>query len=173
MSTSTLQSNRRQAVGFLLIVVVVVLLAAGWFLPAYSTPAVLPVSRPKNWMKQIALTAALGAMDRPEQGFRFGETEGSDSRALRFFVEDGIRRFDAHILVTTFPVFRETNSPRVIAVWDRSFPSQHPSWYRRSVPQVYPAALSSGEPRLLTPDEYRALDLTAFVRLDSLYPTPQ
>ena len=72
-------------------------------------------------------------------------------------------------LVFTGTVVREDlKRPRLLAVCDTAHDITPDAWFSRN---GHAAGFSDGSERVLTPDEYAALDLTAFRPLDELFPS--
>jgi hypothetical protein len=161
--------GERMSGKFLLILAAMVVAA---FVAALSI-----LSRPSNCggnsaalaqVKHIALIAYVAAFESPSQTFRFTAPDAEQriqlsKASLNYWIPD------AHFLVSTNTVFGpETLPDQIVVVCDKPY-GNVPRRLFGSAPLSYAVGFADGRSSLMSQEQFAALDLSKFVRLDRIY----
>jgi hypothetical protein len=118
-------------------------------------------------VQTIVDLAIVGAYDTPDHSFHFDAANAEERKELTLYARSGwLPR--AHFLVSTAPVSKQ-GIKRIIVVCDTPYRNVPQRWIG-SAPPTHAAGFSDGSSGLISAKEFSALDRSAFVALDELYP---
>jgi hypothetical protein len=116
---------------------------------------------------RIAIAATVRASDPPDHRFHFAAVSGSNRDEFADYAYNHWLP-GAHFLVCRTPVI-EGEPKRIIVVCDTPYGNVPRRWIG-SAPPAHAAAYSDGSYGLISAQEFAAVDRSAFVPLDELYP---
>jgi hypothetical protein len=119
---------------------------------------------------EIAIVARLGTFDTPDHSFRFS-TANAEQREQLSYLSRTHWLHGARFLVSTAPVSKHEAEPRrIIVVCDTPYRNVPRQWIG-SAPPTHAVSFADGSKGLISVAEFAALDHSALVPLDELYPS--